>query len=156
MKFMADAMLGKLAKWLRILGYDTFYQRDIEDDALIGIAEREGRFVLTRDTRLVGRLPAGGYLFIRDNAPSDQLRQAVDELGLGMEEGGLLSRCTLCNVTLERTDRESVQGLVPEYTYTRAGTFHRCPLCGRVYWTGTHRGRIVDRLRKIKEKGPTG
>src|SRR5512135_1355781 len=137
MKFAADAMLGKLAKWLRILGYDTTYDRAVEDEELVSNARASGRLILTRDTRLVRRLKPGEYLFIRDNAPIDQLRQAVDELGLELSGEGLLRLCTLCNARLVEAPKESVAGAVPEYTYERQKEFYRCPECGRVYWPGT-------------------
>jgi uncharacterized protein with PIN domain len=146
MKFAADAMLGKLAKWLRILGYDTSYERDIDDESLALAAARQGRLLLTRDTRLIRKLRAGEYLFIRDNAPLDQLRQAFKELNLRADEGLIFSRCTLCNTSLVDMDRDAAQGLVPEYVFMKAEGFKRCPDCGRVYWPGTHIKRIKDRL----------
>jgi uncharacterized protein with PIN domain len=146
MKFAADAMLGKLAKWLRILGYDTSYERDIEDESLLEAAAREGRFLLTRDTRLIRKLEPGEYLFIRDNAPSDQLRQVFRELGLKADDWLIFSRCTLCNTPLVDMDKEHTQGLVPEYVFMNAESFKRCPSCGRIYWRGTHAKRIRDRL----------
>jgi uncharacterized protein with PIN domain len=151
MKFAADAMLGKLAKWLRILGYDTSYQRDIEDTELVMRAREEGRFILTRDTRLIKRLKGGEYLFIRDNAPFDQLVQAVSELGLDLAGDCMLSHCTLCNYPLEAVPRDKVQGLVPEYTLMREKEFYLCHSCGRAYWPGTHKERIIERLGKIKK-----
>ncbi|HEY3346611.1 MAG TPA: Mut7-C RNAse domain-containing protein, partial [Nitrospirota bacterium] len=90
-KFAVDAMLGKLARWLRILGYDTTYRQEIADDELVRNALDEGRIILTRDTLLVKRLPPGSFLFIVDDVPADQLRQAVHELGLAVEEARLLS-----------------------------------------------------------------
>jgi uncharacterized protein with PIN domain len=155
MKFAADAMLGKLAKWLRILGYDTSYKSDIEDESLLEAAAREGRFLLTRDTRLISRLRPGEYLFIRDNAPLDQLRQVFKELGLKADEGLIFSRCTLCNAPLADMDREDARVLVPEYVFMNAESFKNCPSCGRVYWPGTHIKRIRDRL-VLLTKGPEG
>lgn len=146
MKFAADAMLGKLAKWLRILGYDTSYSKDIEDEVLLDAASREDRRLLTRDTKLIRKLKPGEYLFIRENAPLDQLRQAFKELDLRADGDRIFSRCTLCNAPLEDMDREDAQGRVPEYVFMNAEGFKRCPLCGRIYWPGTHIKRIMDRL----------
>ena len=153
MKFAADAMLGKLAKWLRILGYDTTYDRAVEDEELVKSARAGGRLILTRDTRLIRGLGAGEYLFIRDNAPIDQLAQAVGELGLELSGEGLLRLCTLCNARLIDVAKESVAGTVPEYTYERQKEFYRCPQCGRVYWPGTHAKRIAARLDRLATRG---
>jgi len=153
MKFAADAMLGKLALWLRALGHDTTYEKDIEDDVLIRRSKDEGRLLLTRDTRMVRRLTPGEYLFIRDNAPIDQLRQAVSELGLSVDSDEALTRCLRCNTALTVVDKESVKGLVPDYTFERTSKFHRCPGCGRVYWPGTHEARMRERLNNIAGEG---
>ena len=147
MRFLADAMLGKLAKWLRISGYDTLYESGVEDDELVTRAAGEGRVILTRDTRLARRLAPGGYLFIRDNRTADQFRQVVSELGLEACGPGFFTRCTVCNGELRAADRESVRGVVPEYTYSVTMKFLRCPSCGRVYWEGTHKARILERLK---------
>ena len=149
MKFAADAMLGRLAKWLRVIGYDTFFKADIDDAGLVEIAEAEGRIILTRDTVLAGRLPATGRLLIRDSAPFSQLRQVVAELGLALTEEALLTRCTVCNGALEDASKESVRGLVPEYVFGTNESFTRCLSCGRVYWTGTHRARIIAKLQSL-------
>jgi uncharacterized protein with PIN domain len=153
MKFAADAMLGKLAKWLRILGYDTTYERAVDDKDLVRDARAGGRLILTRDTGLIKRLEPDEYLFIRDNAPIDQLAQAVSELGLEIEGEGLLRLCTLCNARLEPSKKESVAGSVPEYTFERQKDFYRCPSCGRVYWPGTHAKRIACRLKRVAGRG---
>jgi uncharacterized protein len=160
MKFFADAMLGKLARWLRILGYDTAYQSDIEDGELVQRARAEGRLILTRDTRLIAKLSTGEFLFINDNATIEQLRQTVDTLGLCVGGAGFLTRCVVCNAALVRTDRDAVRGAVPEYTFHATKSFLGCPGCGRTYWEGTHTGRIKARLdaagiggRRLKDAG---
>ncbi len=150
MRFIADAMLGKLARWLRILGYDTAYASDIADDELIGRARAEGRFILTRDTGLVKRLKSDEFLFIKENATMDQLSQAVSELGLDTNGPGFLARCVECNTELVEADKDAVRGLVPEYAYHTNREFSRCPGCGRVYWPGTHPGRILRRLGAVR------
>jgi uncharacterized protein len=148
-KFAADAMLGKLARWLRILGYDTTYKQDIADGELVRSALDEGRTILTRDTLLVKRLPPGSFLFIMDDAPAGQLRQAVHELGLAVEEARLLSRCVVCNGELYQADKESVRSIVPDYPLNASSRFDRCAGCGKVYWLGTHKTRILTRLQQL-------
>ena len=142
-------MLGRLAKWLRIIGYDTIFKADVDDAGLVDIAGAESRIILTRDTGLAGRLAASGCLLIGDSDPFSQLRQVVSELGLAITEDALLTRCTVCNVSLEEASKESVRGLVPDYVFGANGSFTKCPSCGRVYWTGTHRARIIAKLQSL-------
>lgn len=135
MKFIADAMLGKLAKWLRLLGYDTYYETDISDDDLLRIANGEDRIILTRDTLLIRRKLCRRYLFILDDYVQNQLRQTIDAFHLSASP---FSRCLICNVIIREVEKSSVQNQVPEYTYKTQDRFAQCPQCGRVYWPGTH------------------
>ncbi len=149
LRFAADEMLGRLAKWLRIAGYDTAYWKDIDDARLVELARAEGRLILTRDTSLVGRLAPGTFLFLKDEVPFKQFIQAVNELGLDIYAERIFTVCTICNAPLEEADRESVEALVPEYTFAASESFRRCGSCGRVYWHGTHRERVLKRLKDI-------
>ncbi|MDA8089418.1 MAG: Mut7-C RNAse domain-containing protein [Nitrospiraceae bacterium] len=139
MKFIADAMLGRLARWLRLLGHDTYFERDITDDAVLLIAKREGRTVLTRDTRLIQRRAARGQaLLIISNDPVVQLKQVVEHFSIGALD---MPRCSLCNGLLDRVpDKESLRDLVPEYVFLHHGKqdFFRCSGCGHLYWEGSH------------------
>ena len=95
--FAADCMLGTLAKWLRILGYDAFYRNRIEDGELVELARAEGRVVLTRDRRLTERRRARPFVLIASDRPEEQIRQLIAEIGLELREERLLSRCLPCN-----------------------------------------------------------
>ncbi len=148
-RFIADAMLGRLAKWLRLMGYDTYYERDITDDALLLVARREGRTILTRDTRLTGRRAARGQaLLITSNDPSEQLKQVADHFSLAALD---TPRCSLCNGPLLRMpDKRLLKDLVPEYVFLHQGRkgFFRCSGCGHLYWEGSHAGGIRSRTKK--------
>ncbi|MGH7275294.1 MAG: Mut7-C RNAse domain-containing protein [Nitrospiria bacterium] len=150
-RFIADTMLGKLARWLRILGYDTIYFRDIEDHALIQVAVSQHRWLLTRDTLLLKDLRPINCTFVRDDHLRDQLRQVVTELGLAIDRCFLM-RCLECNEELIAITREQAQPLVPEYVYQTQQQFSQCPACRRVYWEGTHYHRICDRLHELFPK----
>ncbi|MCL5961572.1 MAG: Mut7-C RNAse domain-containing protein [Chloroflexi bacterium] len=149
MKFVADAMLGRLAKWLRILGYDTLYSAEMDDASLARLARQEGRILLTRDTRLVQRRGLT-YLLVESDIVEEQLRQVVGELRLDVEEA-VFSRCPSCNTPLETTDKPSVAGLVPPYVYATQGQFKRCPRCRRLFWRGTHWDRMKEKLAGLRE-----
>lgn len=147
MRFLADAMVGRLAKWLRALGYDTLYHRDGDDEALLATAVAERRVLLTRDTRLPrAHLPAGS-IFIRSDRVEDQLREVLQASGLRPTAPG--TRCLRCNTLLTPLPREAAAGRVPEFVLTRHAAFRTCPACRRVYWPGTHRARMAEVLARL-------
>jgi nucleoside-triphosphatase len=141
--FAADAMLGRLARKLRMLGYDVFYRAGIDDNKLKRIALRERRVLLTRDLEIgETSLPIHVVLIDSDDI-GEQLIQVVSELGLAAGPSSF-TRCTECNEPLVRVDKEAVRDLVPPYVYRTQDAFARCPSCGRIYWEATH----VDQARE--------
>jgi len=147
-KFIADAMLGRLARWLRFLGFDVLYHRDISDLGLIRIAREQDRYILTRDTRLVKRKGIKYFLLIHSDDPFRQLAEVLDTLNLKRYE--LLSRCVKCNGLLTRVaDKQEIGGSVPEYVFLHFPVFMKCSDCGRIYWKGTHPEKFISNLRDI-------
>ncbi len=149
-KFLADAMLGRLATWLRILGYDTAYDAQADDHTLARIARAEGRILLTRDTQLVRRRGLRSLL-IDSQDVTDQVRQVLTVFHL--EPSGAFSRCAVCNVLLEAIDPAEAQPHVPPYVFHTQRRFHRCPHCGRIYWRGTHWAAMQARLDDWRDDG---
>ncbi len=146
-RFIADVMLGRLAKWLRIIGYDTLYFRKIEDSQLIRLAMQEGRIVLTRDVELCHR---GGFhaLLIEAERLEAQFAQVMKEAEL-RPKIRVNVRCPLCNEQLQIAARSHVKGIVPAYVYETHRQFTRCPRCAKIFWRGTHWQSIERRLRKM-------
>jgi len=142
-KLIADALLGRLARWLRLLGFDTLYYPDIEDMALLKKARGEGRLILTRDGGFMGK---SGCLFIRSEDVAEQLAQVLAELSL--EPTGQ-PRCARCNGALRDVPRQEVRDLVPEHVYLSQAGFQRCYDCGNVYWEGSHRKRFMREVDAI-------
>jgi uncharacterized protein len=150
-RFIADAMLGKLAKWLRILGFDVAYEHPIGDQDLVRRARSESRHILTRDCRLVQRRWSGSIRFtvIRDDHWPEQLRQVLLEMK-PLPPIRILTRCVRCNELLRPLPREKALGSVPPYVHRTHKRFMHCPLCDRIYWRGTHPKQIVNRLRSLR------
>ncbi|MBW7956851.1 MAG: Mut7-C RNAse domain-containing protein [Deltaproteobacteria bacterium] len=147
-RFFADSMLGKLARWMRTLGYDVEYDPSIEDGELVRRAAAGGRIVLTRDTRLIKRKAVRNMaFFIRGDRIEDQLREVAS--AYPPEKGMLLTRCLRCNAVLEDVPRESIRGKVPPYVYATQAGFSACPVCRRIYWGGTHKTRMVEELKRM-------
>ena len=136
-------MLGKLAKWLRILGFDTLYYNEIDDDRLLAIAEKENRILLTRDTR-IKRMKKAGIIFIEDDHWREQLKQFLK--AFPVEKSDLFSRCLICNRELLEIKKEKVKEKVPPYVYQSQENFSCCPGCGKIYWSATHYERMRDEL----------
>lgn len=143
-RFLADAMLGRLARWLRALGYDTAYDPAVHDPELVRVAAEEGRVLLTRDRHLVEHLRPERALLVTDDDPLVQLRQVVDACRLSPPVQ-LFSRCLMCNGVLRPATPEEA-ALVPEASRGLPGPVRRCPDCGRVFWHGSHTRRMRDTL----------
>jgi len=147
-RFAADAMLGRLARWLRVLGYDTFYDIGIADPVLVRLAQEEERLLLTRDRHLLRELRPTWSLEVRQNDPLQQLRDLVEALQLPPPES-LFTRCLLCNAALQVVDRGEAQPLLPEGVRELPGPVRRCPICGRLYWDGSHVRRMRAALERV-------
>lgn len=139
-KFIADMMLGRLARYLRIFGFDVSYFNNISDEDLINKSKEEARIVLTRDSRMIGRrvFKYGKikFLFINDDDVLKQLEQIKNELSLKLSIN--LIRCIECNQILKKVDREKVKGKVPVFIYKSIDDFAYCSNCDKYYWKGTH------------------
>jgi uncharacterized protein with PIN domain len=148
MKFACDAMLGRLARWLRISGHDVFYRADIDRAAFIRVAREQGRLILTRaeNFRELAEIPP--YYIVTDDDLEDQLIQvytAFPELSLFDR---FLTRCVECNVDLIEIKRDEYRDSVPPKVLLLSGRFCRCPACGKILWPGSH----VERMRSCLEK----
>jgi hypothetical protein len=146
--FVVDTMLGRLARWLRAMGYDTLYLRAARDRRLQEVARGENRVLVTRDVRLA-RLAAPRSCLISAEALEGQIAEVVARLGLMPCAEAWLSRCLECNMRLEARSREVLQGRVPPYVLATQETFMGCPGCGRTYWAGSHVERMLERLNRL-------
>ncbi|MGQ9585635.1 MAG: Mut7-C RNAse domain-containing protein [Anaerolineae bacterium] len=143
--FLLDGMLGRLARWLRILGYDAAFEANSQDAHLVRRARAEGRILLTRDRGLARRRGVRTVLIEAEHLEG-QLGQLQRELGLAWEDRP--PRCLVCNEPLEPMPRDQAWGLVPPYVFVRHSCFYLCPSCERVYWSGTHWQDVEERLRE--------
>jgi uncharacterized protein with PIN domain len=114
MRFAADRMLGKLAKWLRMLGYDTLYSSALSDDRFLELA-KQGRILLSRNTRIVGKMVSNRLIIVKGNDPKTQLKGLVRLLGLRPNPNDFFSRCIVCNGLIEPVERQDVAGKVPDH-----------------------------------------
>ena len=142
-RFVIDNMLGKLAKWLRILGFDARYEH-LEDQETVDSYRAQGFLLVTRKRRWYGP----GVLFLTANDPVEQLREVVSLVPIVPQELRLLQRCVHCNDRLDDIDREEAFGHVPEYVFETQTSFHRCLKCNKIYWSGTHPKRMIQRLEQ--------
>jgi uncharacterized protein len=152
MTFVADCMLGRLAKWLKILGFDVLYFSKAEDKDLVEMARRDGRILLTRDTGLIERAAKRpNRLFVRSDDWEDQVVQVLDELELWGEVRPN-TRCLECNLPLKALSRDRARNLVAPYVHERASSFAVCPGCNRVFWQGTHYGDMEKKIERLLER----
>lgn len=144
-KFAVDRMLGRLARWLRIIGCDAIYGGHLTGHGLIRAARAENRLILTRDRRLRQKQPPA-FVLIESDHYRDQLLQVIRQCGLEVGQK-LFSRCIECNAVLEARAKSTVESLVPPYVYASQEEFFSCPSCRRIYWPATHREKMLEVLK---------
>ncbi len=156
-KFLADKMLGKLSKWLRILGYDTTYPITDEDLNLILTARQENRILLTRDTNLIKRRNICDFLFIKGDQWEEQLLEVIRGLKIKINfHSKIFSRCSLCNTPTIKIDKRKVEGYVPPYVFLTQNEFVYCPYCKKYYWKGTHWKRMTQKIQNLSSETGDG
>ena len=155
-RFLADGMVGRLAKWLRFAGVDAVFHRDMPDAELKRIALHERRVLLTRDRALADALPADLRLFVRYQKLRDQLKQVMDAYPGVVDPARFFSRCVKCNASVQPVERGAVQDAVPSRVFELQREFWRCPVCRSVYWRGSHTDAAVRILAEIRDTPQSG
>ncbi len=164
-KFIADAMMGEVARWLRLMGYDVLYNRNYTDYQIMRIAEKTGRIIITRDRGLHYRARKAGLrsVFVASDDTVSRLAEVAYYTGIRLKADPDTSRCPACNGVLEKVDREKVKGRVPPGAYEAYDTFYVCTSCGTVYWRGSHwrnierivkeaRSMVIDAKRRVRSR----
>lgn len=146
MKFILTKELGRLAKWLRILGYDSKFYLEDNLSTLAITALREERIILTRNSRM-RRFPGPRIVKIDSDFVNKQIKQVMQCLKVKPEPSGIFTRCAICNLELQETSKARIKRKVPEYVYKTQKEFAICPQCKRVYWQGTHWGNARKYLK---------
>ncbi len=153
MKFLADAMLGKLSRWLRMLGQNVEYSTTLTDDQLLAQAKAEGRVLLTKDFELYQRALGRGLeaFYLQGKSEAERLAELAKRFGLPLEIDMDSSHCPRCNAKLQATPKEQIKGDVEANTFLYYDKFWKCPNCGHVYWQGAHWTQINATLKGAKE-----
>lgn len=160
MKFIVDINVGKLAKLLRMIGYDALLFNGSDDSDMIAIALAEGRIILTKDRELLRRrvITSGKVRakLVESTDPDEQLKEVIRTFGLSTSRR--FTRCLECNSELRPTKKEWVKDRVPPYVFMTQSEFHECPLCHKLYWKGTHWERMTKRIKRatMEEESPKG
>ena len=154
MKFIADSMLGKLARWLRMLGNDVIYNVELDYSALLELAKKQNRVLLTKDLELYQRTIGKGIdaYFVEGKTEPDRLGELAKRYGVGLEIDMDKSHCPVCNTPLKAAIKEQLSDELEKNTFTYYDKFWKCPNCGQVYWQGAHWKQISNTLIEAKEK----
>ena len=154
LKFIVDNNAGKLAKWLRMMGYDAIFFDGSDDSYLVSNALAEDRVILTRDTQIMkrgiitsGRLKA---IFIDSDKTEPQIRQVIDRLHLDYRSR-LFTRCLECNQPLMERNKDEIKDRVPPYVFQTQSQYMECPKCHRIYWRGTHWQSMNKKMKNLTE-----
>lgn len=152
MRFLADHMLGSLARWLRFLGFNCAYPDVLPDKRLKELAQNEDRIILTRDKEL-SKAKDVKALYITSLELEEQLLQVISQYDLKSDNA--FSRCSLCNSELIKIEKQHLKGKVPEKVYERQNEFWECKGCQKYYWKGTHFEKMVKTLKELEGKSST-
>ena len=148
--FAADRTLGKLAKWLRILGFDATFELDVPADLFYEQLEKD-RIVLTRTRTIKKQSSTHRLVFIASDHLDMQLKQVIAEIGIRPADTRPFSRCIHCNIPIVDAFPDDVCGLIPDYIYETHSEFHKCVQCNRIFWPGSHAKRAMKRIERLFE-----
>ena len=152
LKFIVDNNVGKLAKWLRIMGYDTRLFNGSDDSGMVATALDEGRVMLTRDTQIMKRRVVTSErvkaILIQSDKPELQMRQVISDLSLDCQLRPF-AICLECNQPLLERSKQQMEGRVPPYVFQMQSQYMECPICHRIYWRGTHWQAMTRRLNQF-------
>lgn len=153
MKFIANGMLGKLTRWLRMLGQDVTYSNQFEDAELIAKAEKEHRVLITRDSGLYQRALSKGIVafYVEGLTEAEKLAELAERFDFSLTIDLKRSRCPRCNAKIRLTPKETLASKVKKNTFTYYDEFWKCTECGRVYWQGAHWDGIRATLEEAKK-----
>ncbi len=154
MRFLADGMLGKLTRWLRMLGQDVEYSPNTDDKTLLGKAKQEGATLLTRDVELYKTATSKGIdaLFVNGKLPTEQLSEIARRFDIDLKIDMSTSRCPKCNTQVKPIAKELVAAELQRKTIENYDGFWKCPKCGQVYWQGAHWVKIRRTLENARAK----
>ncbi len=148
MKFLLSNELGRLANWLRILGFDAEYFPPQNLSSLIIQALREERVIITRNQHLPKHTGIR-IVVLKSEKIKEQVAEILKALNTAVNKDIMFSRCTICNVPLVPVEKEKIKDKVPEYVFKTQSAFTACPKCQRIYWQGTHWGNVRQTLEEI-------
>ena len=153
MKFITDGMLGKLTRWLRMLGHDVEYSRSDDDKKLIEKAKSEERILLTRDFKLYQQAMMQGVdaVLVEAATGAEKLADLAGRFDFKLEIDVTVSRCPKCNTKIKPVSKDMVIDRVPKSTSTYYNEFWECPGCGQIYWQGAHWKRIEKTLKEARK-----
>lgn len=149
MKFLVTFELGRLTKWLRVLGYDAVYCSPLKKSEIIIKSLQDDRVILTRNDK-IKTIGDSNIVYIKSDFVLKQLQQVISNLKLKIDQENLFSRCLLCNIHLQPIDKSKIKSKIPTYVYKTQPQFRQCPKCNRIYWPGTHIKKVKEYLDKIK------
>jgi uncharacterized protein with PIN domain len=148
MKFIVDSMLGKLAKRLRLMGYDASYDPKKDDREILKLSKEEDCSIVTRDTGM-SKIRGANVLLIRSTDVHEQLKELYKLAKIRLDDKSLFSRCPECNTPVKDVSKEEVKKIVPKFVYETLNKFSYCPKCKKAYWQGTHYQKLLKELKNI-------
>jgi hypothetical protein len=153
MRFIADGMLGKLTRWLRMLGQDVKYSRSLRDEQLIKTAKAENRILLTRDLKLYQQARKRGVntTLVKDATEAEKLASLAEQFDIKLEIDVTVSRCPKCNSPIKPISKNKIKDRILAATSTYYNKFWECSCCGQIYWQGSHWKRIEKTLKEARK-----
>jgi len=152
LKFVLDGMLGKLTRWLRMLGHDVKYSTNLDDGELMAVSKKEKRVLLTRDLGLYQQATAKGIeaYYLEGQTEQERLAELARRFSLRLEIDMMISKCPKCNAQVRAAPKEKIADRAEKNTLEHYDEFWECPKCGQIYWQGAHWKRIRETLAAAK------